>query len=187
MSGAMKAFVLTHRPAGILAALLFAACTETPAGGTGTSGGADTPRAISISLTRTPCFGICPSYRVTLKGDGKVRYEGDCFVDVKGVKDYAVDAAEVEKLARAFEAADFFSLRDEYRGEITDNPTQILSVTIGDRTKTVTDYAGRLAGMPESVTELESEVDRVANTAPLVGERKFGKWQNEQCQGFRTP
>lgn len=172
----------------VIAAALLAACTQTPAGGaSGGGSGANTPRNISISLTRTACFGICPSYRVTLEGDGRVRYEGDCFVDVKGVKDYTVDAAEVEKLAKAFEAADFFSLQDEYRAQITDNPTQILTLEIAERTKTVKDYAGRMVGMPEAVTELEKEVDRVANTAPLVGERKWGKWQNEQCRGFQAP
>jgi len=171
-----------------VALILLAACTQTPAGGASGDGGgtgANSPRDIAVSLTRTTCFGICPSYRVTLKGDGHVRYEGDCFVDVKGIKDYTVDAAEVEKLAKAFEAADFFALQDEYRAQITDNPTQILSVKIGERTKTLKDYAGRMVGMPESVTELEKEVDRVANTGPLVGERQFGKWQNEQCAGLR--
>ncbi|MFO1187005.1 MAG: DUF6438 domain-containing protein [Alphaproteobacteria bacterium] len=173
-----------------MALVLLAACTQTPAGGAsglGGGAGADAPRDIEVSLTRTPCFGICPSYRVTLKGDGQVRYEGDCFVDVKGVKDYTVDAAAVEKLAKAFEAADFFNLQDEYRAQITDNPTQILSIRIGDRAKSLKDYAGRMVGMPEAVTTLENEVDRVANTAPLVGERTFGKWQNEECRGFGTP
>src|SRR5690349_12845182 len=40
--------------------------------------------SIVITLRRTMCLGTCPSYRVTLRGDGTVVYDGDGFVRVHG-------------------------------------------------------------------------------------------------------
>ncbi|MDX2276395.1 MAG: DUF6438 domain-containing protein [Hyphomonadaceae bacterium] len=133
---------------------------------TATSAPADGP--VTMTLTRSICFGFCPDYTVSIDQDGVVRYEGRRFVNVTGVQQSQVSAAEVQALLARFDAVDFMSLRDEYRSPVSDMPTYTLTLTRNGRTKTVIDYAGTGAGMPQAVRDLEAEIDRVANTAQWV-------------------
>lgn len=126
---------------------------------------------VLISLQRTACFGRCPIYRVEIRGDGLVTYEGTRFVKVVGKRTRRISPAAVRRLAKRFEATGFFDLRDEYRAGMTDMPTQYVSIRIGDRSKLVIDYAGEQAGMPHSVKELEAAIDRVAGVSAWVGPR----------------
>jgi hypothetical protein len=144
----------------VLAVLCLAGCKD--------GAGPAVQEPVKISLSRSACFGFCPIYQVTLSDNGSVVYEGTRFVVVKGKKEYGVPMEEVAALAAKFDAANFFSLKDEYRAQITDNPTYTVTFTRGDKTKTVVDYLGTNVGMPQSVRELEDEIDRVAKTAPLV-------------------
>lgn len=134
-----------------------------------------------ISLQRTACFGSCPDYKVTIDGEGNVvfstrppledevaavhrEFSRTTGVRVIGTHKTVIDKAVVTDLLKLFEAADFFSLKDEYRAQITDNPTYVLTIDTGNGIKTVIDYAGERAGMPNSVTNLENAVDNAAGT-----------------------
>ncbi len=112
--------------------------------------------------------GRCPIYRVTITGDGQVSYDGQRFVAVTGHRTRAIAPAEVEALARAFERAGFFSLKDGYRAHVTDLPAYRLTLSADGRTKTVTDYGGRMIGMPQAVSDLEQRVDDTAGTQMWV-------------------
>ncbi len=41
------------------------------------------PQSIFISFERGLCFGTCPVYRISLHGDGTVRYDGKDHVRVR--------------------------------------------------------------------------------------------------------
>lgn len=123
---------------------------------------------VEIRLTRGVCFGWCPAYAVDIAGDGSVTYEGFSSVAVSGRFQDRIAPAEVAALVGMFERADFFSLKDEYIGEVTDTPAYRISLTIGGKTKRVTEDVGQMAGMPAAVTELEDAIDRAAGTAKWV-------------------
>jgi hypothetical protein len=123
---------------------------------------------VHIRLTRGVCFGWCPAYAIDIAGDGAVTYEGFSSVAVSGRFQDRIAPAEVAALVGLFERTDFFSLKDEYIGEITDSPFYSVSLTIDGRTKKVIDYVGKMAGMPEAVTELEDAIDRTAGMAKFV-------------------
>lgn len=144
-----------------------------------------TPGDTAITLERGACYGSCPAYRVTLRGDGLVDFDmgGDSFkgtaaqvhleynghnVLLPGRHMAQVDPAEVADLMERFRAIKFFGLRNEYRYAVTDSSTQILSVRVGKERKSVTDYVGVEAGMPLQVRDLEDAVDKVAGTARWV-------------------
>jgi len=129
---------------------------------------ADDPASIRIKLERGPCYGTCPVYSVELSGDGTVTYNGKQFVLVKGQHASRIAPAAVSALLDKVRAADFWSLQPRYAARITDNPEYSVTVTAGGRTKSVTDYVGREAGMPANVTALEEEIDRVAGTKRWV-------------------
>ena len=144
-----------------LSALTLAACetTSAPPAGSG---------PVSIALERTPCFGMCPSYTVSIDGAGAVTYNGQRFVGVTGEQHGQASRADVQALLRAFDAVQFESLRDEYRGHVTDLPSAIVTLTRDGHTKRVVDYAGTSVGMPTAVRDIEQQIDRVANTQQWV-------------------
>jgi hypothetical protein len=123
---------------------------------------------VEIRLSRGVCFGFCPDYTVTIRGDGGVSYEGRRFVNVVGQRTATIPREDVARLVRRFDEIGFDQLRDSYRAQVTDLPTYVVSITRDGRTKSVVDYGGVSAGMPRAVRELQDEIDRVAGTAQWV-------------------
>ncbi|MBD8874146.1 ankyrin repeat domain-containing protein [Rhodanobacter sp. DHB23] len=120
---------------------------------------------VHVALGRSGCYGSCPRYQVDIRGDGRVAYQGDAYVDVIGRHEYNVPAADVAKLVDSLRAKDIWSLRSSYRARITDNPDYELILTMGGQVHRLDDYVGQSAGMPAAVSEFEDEVDAVAHSA----------------------
>jgi hypothetical protein len=57
---------------------------------------------VRTKLVRTPCFGLCPDYSVSIFGDGTVLYEGRRFVKNKGERHGRVSIDAVRLLANRF-------------------------------------------------------------------------------------
>lgn len=123
---------------------------------------------VEIELSRSGCFGTCPSYAVTVRGDGNVRFVGYGYTLVDGARSYAIPREEAAQLIDRFRAGDYWSLEDAYEASVTDNPTYVLTVRAGGRTKSIRDYAGTRVGMPQIVRTLEDAVDAAADTARWV-------------------
>jgi hypothetical protein len=116
---------------------------------------------VQIALERATCYGRCPAYSVTVRGNGRVTYVGEGFVDVIGKHEYEVPRNEVAHLVDLLRQHDIWSLRTAYRADITDFPIQTLTITLGGETRTIMDYAGELAGMPSTIKDFENTVDKV--------------------------
>jgi membrane dipeptidase len=119
---------------------------------------------IEITLQRTTCFGTCPEYTVTLRGDGTVTYSGRQYVRTPGDHTWKIDPAAVRALAREMEAAGFFELRDEYTSLMTDNTTTYTSLKIGNRAKKVKNY---VTGPPK-LKDIEAKIDQVSGVLKYV-------------------
>lgn len=124
-----------------------------------------------VTLVRTGCFGSCPSYWVSVRGDGEVRYCGVSNVKTRGRQASSVPPREALALIERFRTANFLGMEDGYHADITDNPTYVLIFSMGGVEKEVVDYVGERAGMPHVITELQGEVDRVAKSSLWVGTR----------------
>jgi hypothetical protein len=118
---------------------------------------------VDITLSRSICYGRCPVYEVSVSTRGIV-FDGEAFVAAKGRNTATVDPRAVRELAKKFVAADFYSMRGEYRATVTDNPTYTLSIAIDGRKKQVVDYVGQWVGMPAAIVDLEDDVDALART-----------------------
>ncbi|TMJ20032.1 MAG: hypothetical protein E6G92_09840 [Alphaproteobacteria bacterium] len=143
---------------------------------------------IRIELDRGACFGSCPDYRLIIESSGLVTYEGRGSVLVPGRLQWRVDPEQVSALARRFEAAGFFQLRDSYQGTSSDGPTQTITLTMPGRSRRVVDYRGEEDGMPAAVTELERLIDEIGQSrrgtegdAGTVGAMRAAGWN------FRSP
>lgn len=116
---------------------------------------------VEIKLERTPCYGPCPVYSVTVYGDGTVIYEGIRHVRIEGVQTYDISEDEVNDLVSMFYEINYFSLNDRYDAPFTDSYTIITSVKIGDETKTVSNYGD---SGPPRLHELEVKIDEITNS-----------------------
>lgn len=123
---------------------------------------------LKMTLTRTGCFGTCPSYTIEIHGDGSVIYKGEAFVVLTGEHRDQLAPEKVLEIVDAFRNADYFSLNDEYSYPVTDNPTFTTSIGIDGTSKSVMDYVGPQAGMPQSVSDLEETMDLVAGSAKWI-------------------
>jgi hypothetical protein len=156
-------FTLAVAP--LIAAFVLGACA--PVDAPADEGGV-VKESVVISMSRTACFGFCPVYTVSITGAGEVTYVGRQFVNVVGEQHGAASRADVSELLAHFDAVGFERLRDEYRAQVTDLPTTTIVLQRGGRRKSVLDYGGVGAGMPETVRDLQVEIDRVAGTARWV-------------------
>jgi len=124
-----------------------------------------------VTLERGACFGACPIYTVTIRGDGSVTYQGQRFVEAMGEQSDRVTPQAFAGIIAKANAARFFDLRPEYRAQITDIPTYVITVTLDGRTHRVVDYGGVSAGMPQAVRALENEIDRATGASRWTGQQ----------------
>lgn len=144
--------------------------------------------SLRITLRRTSCLGTCPSYRVEIHGDGTILYEGQAYVAITGSHRGSIPKETIAELVEAFRAADYFSLQDEYVWPATDLPTYETSIEIDGKLKKVRDYAGEVIGMPLSVSKLEAEFDRLADTERWTkGDENTVRSLEEEKWDFKSP
>jgi Family of unknown function (DUF6174)/Domain of unknown function (DUF6438) len=128
-----------------------------------------------ITLERTPCFGACPTYKLTITGDGKgdakVIYEGIDFVKVKGKRSTKISANKFKQLFSEFQKVNYLSLKDNYQGGLTDLPSAITSITVGKKQKKVNHYQGSPEA-PKNLTDLENKIDSIVNTRQWIEGKK---------------
>ncbi len=78
-----------------------------------------------IQLTRTPCFGTCPWYKIVISEDGNMRYEGLKFVKNEGDYKGNINAKHKEELKEVFKYANEIKVdtfKDKYDAGIPDLP-----------------------------------------------------------------
>jgi len=120
------------------------------------------PTDFSIKLSRSGCYGTCPSYSVVIHGDGKIEFHGGRYVSIPGDHQARIAPEAAARLLERFRAAGFFEFKANYVASVTDNPTYCLELAVGAKRKTITDYVGTWVGMPTLVSELEDAVDETA-------------------------
>ena len=109
---------------------------------------------VEIKLEKTACFGPCPIYSVIIYGDGTVIYDGIKFVDNIGKSTHQIPKEHVDDLVELIYDLNYFSLKDRYAANWTDDSTVITSVKINHEQKTVTNY-GHFG--PDRLHEIEKK------------------------------
>ena len=84
--------------------------------------------ALFFSLERTPCFGKCRAYTITINGDGHAQYIGRSNVEMQGNWKAEVDHVTMEKLLDRAKASGFFDMQNTYDGQVTDLPSTIIRI-----------------------------------------------------------
>ena len=120
---------------------------------------------VEIKLEKTPCYGPCPVYSVTIYGDGTVLYEGIRHVNNIGKSTHKIPQDKVTGLVAMIYELNYFSLKDKYAAHWTDDSTVITSVRIDNEQKTVTNY-GHFG--PDRLHEIERKIDDLTNFILLL-------------------
>ena len=115
-----------------------------------------------ITLRRTPCYGPCPVYEVTILGTGEVTYLGEARVARTGAHSWRISGRRLERLAEAFERARYPRLEDRYTSrEFADAPGCLTSIEYEDGSSKSIDHYHGDPSAPDALTELEDEIDRI--------------------------
>lgn len=117
-----------------------------------------------IMVKTTGCYGTCPIYNFKITDEGTAVYEGNRFVSAEGKKEKKYTKRQVEGIFKAFESADFFSYKDEYKANITDLPSTYLTYNDGKKEKTIHLYYE----VPTKLTGLSKLVKSFANSEGWV-------------------
>ena len=123
----------------------------------------------SVSIRRTPCFGTCPVYEMTISGSGAVEFTGVNFVQFTGSHTAQIPVDSVRALIHQIETGGWFDLRGEYTDRsMSDAPTVHTTVTVGKRTKTVEHYAGDMSA-PAILKVIDQRIDDIGGAARFIG------------------
>lgn len=98
-----------------------------------------------FSLERTPCFGRCPAYTVTIAADGSARYVGRSNAPREGEFTGQVDKATMQAILDRARSIGFFGYAEKYDGQVTDIPSTIIRVNADGQDKKV---VGRMKTPP---------------------------------------
>ncbi|MEZ5424857.1 MAG: DUF6438 domain-containing protein [Pyrinomonadaceae bacterium] len=136
-----------------------------------------------ITLERTACYGPCPIYKLSVKGDGSVEFDGEKFTETTGKAEGKISQEKIRELIKAFKEADYFGFDDSYDekncpASATDSSTVITSIQINGRKKTIKHYLGCADGTeehrpyPAKLCELEYKIDEMVGTKRWIREGK---------------
>ncbi len=85
-------------------------------------------KVTSVQLQRTPCYGTCPVYNVTLRPDGTLAYNGSGFVKHVGSWTAAFDPRDFSSLVHLVLNEGVDSFKDRYPFPAEDIPTHTLKI-----------------------------------------------------------
>jgi len=114
-----------------------------------------------VELSRSGCYGTCPSYTVKVSEDGSVLWNGSGFVEAVGERHSTITPEAAHALLEQFLAPRFWALCGGYDASVTDNPTMQVEARIGGRSKKVWNYA---ESAPQFERTFEDAVDAAAET-----------------------
>jgi hypothetical protein len=146
--------------------------TVTPPAGDSTAQSAVAP---AITLERTPCFGGCPVYTLSVSPSGEITYQGKAHVRRLGPATGKIPQQQVDALLSELEKAGYFSFANRYASTepacgryATDSPTVISSVTLRGRTKRIEHDYG-CGSAPGALVVLERRIDEVLGSSHWTG------------------
>ena len=119
----------------------------------------DPADSLVASIYRTPCFGVCPHYRISFYRSGYVIYEGYANVTKKGRYYTTISRDQLVRIGKKAEEIGYFELNDNYKNpHLTDFPTIYSEVHFQGKNKKITHYD---ADPPKNLVEMENYLDTV--------------------------
>jgi hypothetical protein len=129
---------------------------------------------LTIRLERTGCFGNCPAYTLTIHGDGRIEYSGKSYVKETGGHQGSMESEAIRSLVSDFAKARYWQLEEDYSGAkcngfCFDMASATTQLDINGMTHRVRHYYG-CGGVPRALFDLESAIDKAANSERWTGD-----------------
>jgi hypothetical protein len=124
-------------------------------------------KSLTIQMSRGPCRGSCPSYTLTIHGNGLVEYIGERHVKVPGSQTGTVSREQIIQVLQSLDRAHFSALEDRAFRWCFDTASVSVSVSIDGRTKRViSDHSctGAKSGLQAQFVKSAAEIDAVAGS-----------------------
>ena len=104
----------------------------------------------SVSISKGMCFGKCPVYTGTVKGNGQVVYEGRTNVDLKDTWFGTISKDDLCSLVTIIREKKLLTLDTTFLDNVPDAPVTTITITDMGRTKT---FSWNI-GTPEQLRDL---------------------------------
>jgi hypothetical protein len=127
--------------------------------------------SLTIQMARGPCFGRCPSYTVTIHGNGSVKYVGDRYVKDRGPQVDRLRREQVVAVLQSLDHAQFPALEDRAFRWCFDSASVGVSVSADGNTKRVvsdSDCDGAKAGAQAHFVQAADEIDAILDAKRWV-------------------
>jgi hypothetical protein len=119
-----------------------------------------------IEMAKTGCFGECPSYSFTLKGDGQSTFNGRQFVPLEGAHSRTFAADTTNAFFSELLALDLFKYENEYTDpNVMDLPTTYLTFMHEGKKKKIKLYYD----YPEELEKLAERIQALAFSKGWTG------------------
>jgi hypothetical protein len=120
--------------------------------------------SVFLTMERTPCFGRCPNYKITIMNTGKVRYNGINFTEKKGQFTKVISKQQLAQIQTKIDEINLFEMNDKYDSNITDiAAVALLVIYKGSKKKIFDRYGG-----PKELKEFEKLIDSIVIDEQLV-------------------
>lgn len=120
--------------------------------------------SLFLSMERTPCFGKCPNYKITIFNTGRVIYEGFNFVEKKGKFETQLTSVQLKEIKSQMKIINIYSMKDKYDSNITDIPSCLIYINDNGKKKKIYDRYGA----PDKLREFEKLIDYHVLNNPLT-------------------
>ena len=112
----------------------------------------------AISMSRTPCFGKCKVYTVTIDENGSVLYNGKIFVKYKGLYQKQLGKKRVAGFFKSVEQYQIDTCQSRYVSDLMDGPelNYVITYMYGQK-----EIANAQIG-PEFLSKISEKIDGLA-------------------------
>ena len=121
--------------------------------------------SLFLYYEKTPCFGRCPIFKMTIYESGFATYDGINFVDNIGFHKATISNEKMGKIKDLLNAIGYFDLDDAYDNEhIMDIPARIIEARYSGKQKRI------LAryNVPEKLRDTMNELDKLFENTEWV-------------------
>ncbi|HKR06401.1 MAG TPA: DUF6438 domain-containing protein [Bacteroidia bacterium] len=126
------------------------------------------------SIERTPCFGQCPTYKISIYQSGYVVYEGKQHVKNIGFFSLRLDKSKVEEIKNFILQNKILEMNDEYKNpRIADYPSTLTEANLNGKYKHIIETDPQA---PKEIKDFQKFLDSFftdeTNWTPLNKEMK---------------
>lgn len=137
------------------------------------------PDAPFVEIKSGACFGFCPVFRLTVRNNGLVEYEGIRFAEKTGLDSFQLTKAELAGLRKKVRQVNLWQYPDRIETQVADAPFVTLTAFRDGQSKSVVGSIDRPAPLLELETLLKNlaekhdfQVDRGVNPNDIPAERR---------------